>query len=170
VPPSNDGDLELSRRSAAGDTAAFALLVARHERPLRAFLTRMAGSQAVDDIAQAAFLNAWRSAGQYDGRARYGTWLTRIAWRCRIDQLRKERRFEPAPAAAHGACDLRAEIADMLAGLSETERAALLLCEGQGWTHEEAAGMLDMPLGTLKSAIARAKAKCRASWERDDHG
>ena len=56
----------------------------------------------------------------------------------------------------------------MLARLSESERAALVLCEGQGWTHAEAAELLGVPLGTLKSLVARAKAKCRAMWNGDD--
>jgi DNA-directed RNA polymerase specialized sigma24 family protein len=57
------------------------------------------------------------------------------------------------------------EIADLLARLPEAERAALILCEGHGWSHAEAAAMLGMPLGTLKSRIARAKERCRLLWE-----
>lgn len=166
---SNDEDLALSRRAAAGDKAAFAMLVEKYERPLRSFLARMAGHQA-DDIAQDAFLKAWRHAGQYDGRARYGTWLTRIAWRCRTDQLRKERPVEIARPPHGSITGLRTEVGDMLARLSEGERAALILCEGHGWTHAEAAEMLEMPLGTLKSTVARAKSKCRAIWEQAEHG
>jgi RNA polymerase sigma-70 factor (ECF subfamily) len=171
VASSNDEDLALSRRAADGDSAAFAMLVEKHERPLRAFLSRTAGRDVADDIAQEAFLKAWRAAGQYDGRARYSTWLTRIAWRCRIDALRKQR--EPAPAEAgdsRAAPAVCAEVDDMLARLTESERAALVLCEGHGWTHAEAANLLAMPLGTLKSAVARAKAKCRAMWEGADRG
>ena len=160
----NDEDLALSRRAAAGDSAAFAMLVEKHERPLRAFLARMTGPDLADDIAQDAFLKAWRSAGQYDGRARYATWLTRIAWRCRLDQLRRpapEAKPRDAEASAHDG----AEVADLLARLDQRERAALVLCEGHGWTHAEAATLLAMPLGTLKSTVARAKDKCRAMWE-----
>jgi RNA polymerase sigma-70 factor (ECF subfamily) len=58
----------------------------------------------------------------------------------------------------------------MLARLSESERAALILCEGHGWSHVEAAELLDMPLGTLKSTVARAKTKCRALWSGESHG
>src|SRR5438270_801822 len=77
--------------------ASLALLFEKHERPLRSFLARTVGPDAADDIAQEAFIKAWRAAGQYDGRARYSTWLTRIAWRCRLDCLRKER----APQTAY---------------------------------------------------------------------
>jgi RNA polymerase sigma factor (sigma-70 family) len=166
VPAGNDDDLALSRRAAAGDAAAFAALVAKYERPLRAFLQRMAGADA-DDVAQEAFLRAWRSAGQYDGRARFSTWLTRIAWRCRLDQLRTKRVVEPGDTHLQDSPHSTAEIGDMLARLSETERAALIVCEGHGWTHAEAAELLSMPLGTLKSTVARAKGKCRALWDGD---
>jgi RNA polymerase sigma factor (sigma-70 family) len=90
----NEEDLALSRRAASGDHAAFAMLVEKYERPLRSFLARTFGPDGADDAAQDAFIKAWRGAGQYDGRARYSTWLTRIAWRCRLDALRKERRAE----------------------------------------------------------------------------
>ena len=52
----------------------------------------------------------------------------------------------------------------MLARLSDKERASLVLCEGHGWTHQEAAELLGLPLGTLKSTVARAKSKCREMW------
>jgi len=159
----------LSRRAAGGDGAAFAMLVEKYERPLRGFLARTIGLEHADDIAQEAFIKAWRAAGQYDGRARYSTWLTRIAWRCRLDALRKERKTETMDESA-GYAPPSGEAEDMLARLSETERASLVLCEGHGWTHAEAAELLGMPLGTLKSTVARAKAKCRAMWEGADHG
>jgi len=168
VTGANDEDLALSRRAAAGDRAAFAMLVGKHERPLRSFLARMDAAEA-DDIAQEAFIRAWRFAGQYDGRARYSTWLTRIAWRCRLDALRK-RRVEQAVAERETAAGIAPEVRDMLARLSDAERAALILCEGHGWTHGEAAELLGQPLGTVKSQVARAKAKCREMWSRADHG
>jgi RNA polymerase sigma-70 factor (ECF subfamily) len=164
VASSNDEDFALSRRAAAGDRAAFAMLVEKHERPLRAFLARAAGADLADDIAQDAFFKAWRKAGQYDGRARYSTWLTSIAWRCRLDHLRRGR--VPAVEAMPDAVPAGqvSEVNDMLQRLSEPERASLVLCEGHGWTHAEAADMLGMPLGTLKSTVARAKSKCREMW------
>jgi RNA polymerase sigma-70 factor (ECF subfamily) len=166
VPQPNDEDLALSRRAARGDHVAFALLVEKYEAPLRSFLARMGAGELANDIAQEAFLKAWRAAGQYDGRARYSTWLTRIAWRCRLDQLRRHRPVEQDEEAAHsGTSD---EVQDMLARLSDSERAALVLCEGHGWTHAEAAEMLSLPLGTLKSTVARAKAKCREMWRKGD--
>ncbi|HKH29081.1 MAG TPA: RNA polymerase sigma factor, partial [Sphingomicrobium sp.] len=128
----NEEDLALSRRAAAGDGAAFATLVEKYERPLRAFLARMGAAEIADDIAQDAFLKAWRAAGKYDGSARYSTWLTSIAWRCRLDELRRRPRVQPAPPANPGANPNAAEVSDMLARLSENERASLVLCDGHG--------------------------------------
>lgn len=163
MPGQNEEDLALSRRASKGDGAAFAMLVEKYERPLRSFLARTMGPDAADDIAQDAFLKAWRAAGQYDGRARYSTWLTRIAWRCRLDGLRRDRWAEALPEQV--AAEHSVEVDDMLARLSEKERAALVLCEGHGWTHAEAAELLGLALGTLKSTVARAKGKCREMWE-----
>jgi RNA polymerase sigma-70 factor (ECF subfamily) len=162
VPQRNEEDLALSRRAARGDHVAFALLVEKYEAPLRSFLARMGAGDLADDIAQEAFIKAWRAAGQYDGRARYSTWLTRIAWRCRLDQLRRQRPVENDEPAGQGG--IEDEVQDMLARLSDGERAALVLCEGHGWTHSEAAELLSLPLGTLKSTVARAKSKCREMW------
>ncbi len=164
----NEEELALSRRAAAGDGAAFAMLVEKYERPLRSFLARMGAADA-DDIAQEAFLKAWRFAGSYDGRARYSTWLTRIAWRCRLDALRRHGGGgeEPVGEASESPA-ARLDVHDMLARLSEKERAALVLCDGHGWSHGEAAELLDLPLGTLKSTVARAKAKCREMWSAHD--
>ena len=170
VASQNDEDLALSRRAAAGDSAAFAALVEKYERPLRAFLSRMGAAEIADDIAQDAFLKAWRAAGQYDGKARYSTWLTSIAWRCRLDELRRRPRAIEAQHAEHTEDSSGAEVSEMLARLSEKERASLILCEGQGWTHQEAADLLGLPLGTLKSTVARAKSKCREMWSGAAHG
>jgi DNA-directed RNA polymerase specialized sigma24 family protein len=168
VANSNDEDVALSRRAARGDSAAFAMLVEKYERPLRSFLGRMGAGDAADDIAQEAFFKAWKRADQYDGRARYATWLTKIAWRCQIDNARRQRpvEAEPGVASVHSGVEVR----DMLARLSDGERAALVLCEGHGWTHGEAADLLSLPLGTLKSMVARAKSKCRQMWNEEQHG
>ena len=167
MPSSNDEDLALCARAAKGDQAAFAMLVAKHERPLRSFLARMTSADVADDVAQEAFLKAWRFASSYDGRARFSTWLTKIAWRCMLDEARKSRgvdvEVEVAPTQSTDS-EQGSLVADMLARLTEPERAALILCDGHGWSHSEAAELLRMPLGSLKTVVARAKSKCREMW------
>ena len=169
MPEHDDQDAVLCGRAARGDRAAFAALVAKHERGLRGFLVRMGAADSADDIAQEAFLKAWRFAGQYDGRARFSTWLTRIAWRCYVDLARRPKPEADVGAGESGGGDPAASavVGDMLSRLGTVERAALILCEGHGWSHGEAAEMLGLPLGTLKSIVARAKAKCRAMWSEE---
>ena len=165
MPSRNDEDLALCARAAKGDQAAFAMLVAKHERPLRSFLARMTSADVADDVAQEAFLKAWRFASSYDGRARFSTWLTRIAWRCLLDEARKSRRAGADEAPVHSSDSEQVSlVADMLSRLSQPERAALILCDGHGWSHAEAAELLRMPLGSLKTVVARAKSKCREMW------
>jgi RNA polymerase sigma-70 factor (ECF subfamily) len=166
----NEEDLALSQRGAAGDHAAYMMLVSKYECQLRGFLGRFVSAEAADDIAQEAFMRAWRSAAQYNGRARYSTWLIAIAWRCHLDCLRKQRAMSAAERSLALPTDSvstegTSEVADILARLSRTERAALVLCEGHGWTHGEVAHLLEMPLGTVKSTVARAKEKCRKLWK-----
>ena len=170
TPERDDQDAVLCGRAARGDRAAFGALVAKHERALRAFLVRLGAGHAADDIAQEAFLKAWRFAGQYDGRARFATWLTRIAWRCYVDLSRRSKaeQSERDREASGDDPAASAAIGDLLARLGTVERAALILCEGHGWSHVEASAMLGLPLGTLKSTVARAKVKCRAMWSEDD--
>jgi RNA polymerase sigma factor (sigma-70 family) len=162
----NEVELALCRRAAAGDEGAFAALLEAHAGALRSFLRKL-GATDPDDVAQEAFLRAWRAAGQYDGRARYATWLTRIAWRCFLDQQRGRSHREPPNALEEPRATSETPLAvrSLLGALPERERAVLILCDGHGWTHEEAAAMLGLPLGTLKSLAARAKARARTLWE-----
>ncbi|PAL20136.1 RNA polymerase subunit sigma-70 [Sphingopyxis sp. GW247-27LB] len=163
-----DEDWALNRRVADGDRAAFQLLVLRHEGRLRAFLARAAGSDA-DDLAQEAFVRAWQRAGDYRGQGSYAAWVMGIGWRLFLDQRRTARRREglaaqdeaPQPNAPHGASDAAIDADRLLAGLSPQERAALTLCFGHGWSHGEAAEIMGIPLGTLKSLVLRGRAKAQ---------
>lgn len=157
-----DQDGELARRAAAGDAAAFTALVRAHEAAVRRFLRRLAG-EAADDLAQETFLKAWRLAGRYRGDGRYRAWLMRIAWTHFLGSRRAGGRREareaavPQPEHRHDP-DAAIDLERALAGLGERERAAALLCFGEGCSHAEAADIMDLPLGTLKSIVARARA------------
>jgi RNA polymerase sigma-70 factor (ECF subfamily) len=168
----DDGDADtdgaLNRRVAGGDRAAFQLLVLRHEARLRAFLSRVAGSDA-DDLAQEAFVRAWTRAGDYRGRGSYAAWVTGIGWRLFLDQRRTARRREGLAAGEDSATstdprpasDAAIDADRLLAPLSAQERAALTLCFGHGWSHGEAAEIMGVPLGTLKSLVLRGRAKAQ---------
>ncbi len=140
----------------------------RHEGRLRGFLSRVAGSDA-DDIAQEAFVRAWQRAGDYRGQGSYAAWLTGIGWRIFLDQRRTARRREALAAGEDAATasdprpgsDAAIDAERLLAGLSSQERAALTLCFGHGWSHGEAAEIMGVPLGTLKSLVLRGRAKAQ---------
>lgn len=170
MPPERDGDLDLCLRAAGGDRRAFGKLVARHENRLRAFLARLAGPELGDELAQESFVKAWRNVGHFRGDARFASWLCAIGWRCYADHVRTERsEARKRDAAAFAAeqeerhqGDLRLDLDRALSMLEPLERAALILCDGHGWSHVDAASILGVPLGTLKGNAARAKRKCRA--------
>jgi len=157
------GEVELARRAAGGDLAAFAALIRAHEPTLRRFTRRLAGDDG-DDLAQETFLAAWRALGQWRGEGTLAAWLRAIATRRFLDQRRTlvgQARHAPlAEAGDIPHCDeteRRVRLDRALARLPNRERAAALLVFGEGHSHSEAATMLGVPLGTLKSLVARAR-------------
>jgi RNA polymerase sigma factor (sigma-70 family) len=173
LPPAGDPDAILCRRAAGGDRGAFRLLVETHESRLRAFLAHLAGRELADELAQESFVKAWQSLRNFRGDSAFSSWLCAIGWRCFIDHSRRERSerrkrdaaaAEPKPGLVLPNGD-RLDLERALARLDTIERAALILCEGHGWSHAEAAGILQLPLGTLKGTVRRAKQKCREFLE-----
>ena len=167
-----DADL-IARVLLREDQNAFGELVRRYQSPVRAFLARMTHGDAhlADDLAQETFLKAWRKLQTYRGGARFSTWLFGIA----VNEFRmaSRRRKEPAleevdelplepeePAAARNS-HLRLDLTEALQLLNPNERAAVVLCCQNGLSHEEAAQVLDCPLGTVKTNILRGKEKLR---------
>lgn len=158
-----------------GDTRAFELLVRRHQGLVRAQLRRLLGRDAAmaDDLAQDTFVIAWRKLQQFRGDARFGTWLYRIAYSCFLQHLRGERgqpTQQPVeldlaeaemPHAETGTPELKLDLDAALLQLSAEQRAALMYCVQIGLSHEEAAVVLEMPLGSVKTHVARGKAKLR---------
>ena len=160
-------DEALAAAAARGEGAAFEVLVRRHERVVRGFLARIAGHQRADDLAQETFLTAWTRACAFTGEGRYKGWLMRIAWRTFLMDARgRERRLPEhkgigeAPEQADRSDSERDLIVeDALGRLKPEDRAAVVLCLVLGHSHSEAAGILDMPLGTLKTRVARGSAR-----------
>jgi RNA polymerase sigma-70 factor (ECF subfamily) len=131
-------------------------------------LRRLAGDDA-DDLAQDTFLIAWRGAASWRQEGSYRAWLLRIAWRQFLSHQRRDKPTEPIEAAealgVHTCADEKAAIAQAMGRLGERERMAAHLCFAEGFTHEEAAMIMHVPLGTLKSLVARAKRELAAHLE-----
>ena len=162
-----ESDEMLAAAAARGDGAAFEALVRRHERVVRGFLARVAGSDRADDLAQETFLTAWAKAAAFTGEGRYRGWLLRIGWTAFLMDMRGRGRRIPAYAgtgeapeqADRGDAERDLIVEDALARLKEADRAAVVLCLVLGHSHREAAEILDMPLGTLKTRVARGSAQ-----------
>lgn len=155
-------EYELVRRAAGEDLAAFGVLVRAHEARLRSYLRRLAGDEA-DDLAQEALLAAWRSLGKWRGEGRFAHWLKAIATRRFLDRCRKAGQ-EPidtadVPELQTEDLEQRLAINRALSSLPPRERAAALLVFAEGHSHGEAAAAMAVPLGTLKSLVARARAR-----------
>lgn len=182
-------DLDLIVRVLTDDDHhAFGELVRRHQSAVRAFLRRLTRGQyaLADDLAQETFIEAHRALAKYRGGAAFSTWLLGIAF----NRFRQNRRRTPATETWEGEASLMAATSDVIASapsparevalqqdltaalarLSEDERVAIHLCYDSGLTHEEAAAVLECPLGTLKSHVWRGKEKLKAylhAWAPD---
>lgn len=176
-------DTALVARALAGnDRRAFEQLVRRHQGMVRAQLRRLLHGDhaAADDLAQETFLLAWRKLQTFRSEARFSTWLYRIAYTCFLQSNRKksstlrqadEQEMETMRAPSQGV-DLQLDLMRAMAHLSQAEQSVLLHCLQLELSHEEAAYVLGMPLGTVKTHVARGKAKLRARlspWNETSH-
>ncbi|MDC8015533.1 RNA polymerase sigma factor [Tahibacter soli] len=172
-------DQALVARALLGDDRrAFEQLVRRHQGMVRAQLCRLLHGDhaAADDLAQETFLLAWRKLDQFRSEARFSTWLHRIAYACFLQMCRtkswaardaQDEGMELLPAPAH-AMDLRMDLARAMRHLSAAEQTVLLHCVQLGLSHDEAAYVLAMPLGTVKTHATRGKAKLKtwlSAWQ-----
>lgn len=179
----------------ADDRNAFAVLVRRHQSAVRSTLRRLTrGNDALaDDLAQETFLLAWRNLGSFRAEARFSTWLYRIATNCWLAEARKRHDVllgdhagdddegddamlnalaGPTPDAAH-ATTLKLDLERAMLALSDGERAAIVQCYDNDLTHEEAAYVLGIPVGTVKTHILRGKKKLKAAmagWDPEAGG
>ena len=168
-------DEDLLRRHADGDKDAFALIVARHRDRLWAVALRTLGDP--DDAADAlqdALVSAYRSAHSFRGDAQVTTWLHRIIVNACIDRMRRRsaRPTVPLPADDSAPADPHDRVADRelsldvlaaMRGLPPEQCAALVLVDIEGWPVDEAARILDVPAGTVKSRCARGRARLAVS-------
>jgi RNA polymerase sigma factor (sigma-70 family) len=175
VEPGEPGDRALVARVVVDDDRqAFAAIVRRHHGAVRAFARRLAnGDNArADDVAQETFLAAWKHMSTWRAEGALVSWLLKLCFRAHLTDARRahhkrEGLVDDAHAAGpEGSTDAldpteRRDVVRAMAALSEMERAAVALVFQQGLTHDEAARVLDVPLGTLKSHVARGKEKLK---------
>jgi RNA polymerase sigma-70 factor (ECF subfamily) len=177
--PEAGSEFERARRAAderalvesakRGSTAAFETLYRNHVGKVYGLCLRMTANAATaEDCTQEAFIQAWRSLPRFEGRSAFGTWLHRIAVNAAL--ARGRRRGEPSlrnvpieemadtlpdpvTGEAGGTLDLEQAIARLPAGA----RQVLVLVGIYGHSHEEAAAMLGIAVGTCKSQLHRAR-------------
>ncbi len=166
-------DDSLAQRARSGDASAFGALVREHQSKVRGFLRRLTRGDAAlaDDLAQETFLEAHRKIAQFRGEGSFGAWLCGIAW-SRFLMERRRRREEPleapdetASADPTSASLARLDLERAMARLAPMETAALTLCYALGHSHGEAAEILQLPLGTVKSHVLRGREKLKALLE-----
>ncbi|HYD86568.1 MAG TPA: RNA polymerase sigma factor [Vitreimonas sp.] len=157
-----------------GDMRAFGHLVDAHQPAVRAFLRRLVGNYAdADDLAQDAFARTWEVLERYDGSSSLRTFICGVAFqywrRARRSQSRRQAREDAYAELADTESEPPARAAARLAlrkamdDLPGDQRAALALCLGQDFTHAEAAEVLKLPLGTVKSHVTRGRARLQAA-------
>ena len=158
--------------------AAFSELVRRYERRVFAICVRQLGSRAdAEDATQDTFVHLARKAHQFRGDSRWSTFVYRVAVNACRDLQRREGRRPHVPVADVTEAQLGAGVtpdtaADEVAGretalvvqaalarLDDLSRTLIVLCAIEGLSYPEAAEILDMPVGTIKSRVFRARAQ-----------
>ncbi len=163
-------DRELIRRYLKGDVGAFDELMRLHEDRVFAICLRMMTDRdAALDATQDVFLTVFRKADRYKEQAAFSTWLYRVAVNTCYDHLRRKKRTRSQSLPEHfdpedpkggdpfTAAELRPDIEAALATLSPDFRAAIILVDLDGLSLEVAADTLDVPVGTVKSRVFRAR-------------
>jgi RNA polymerase sigma-70 factor (ECF subfamily) len=167
-------DKELLARHVQGDPHAFGEIVQRHRDRMWAVALRTLGDpDEAADALQDAFLSAFRAAGRFRGDAAVTTWLHRIVVNACLDRLRRKT-LRPAvsmgddealdslapksadPTSRH---EVSLDVSAALQQLPFEQRAALILVDMMGYAVDDAARVLDVPSGTIKSRCARGRAR-----------
>ena len=171
-----DADL-LARVIVDGDQHAFGELVRRHQSSVRGLLRQLvrADLELADDLAQETFIRAYKNIRSFRGEAKFSTWLYRIAYNVFRENARKrkelvgidEERLQAEADPQTTDPGLRYDLMNALANLPLHERTAVTLCCQNGLSHDEAARVLDIPLGTVKTNVLRGREKLKkmlAAW------
>lgn len=169
-----DPDEDLVRRVGQGDPAAIQAMVARKLPRMLALAQRMLGDAVeAEDVAQDALLRAWRQAPRWvAGKAKFDTWLHRVALNLCYDRLRRRRevptailpdRRDDGPAPDRGllAADVGAAVNGALARLPDRQREAIVLCHYQDLSNIEAAALMEISIEALESLLSRGRRALR---------
>jgi RNA polymerase sigma-70 factor (ECF subfamily) len=167
VPQAGPSDSDLLRRHVQGDTEAFGLLFLRHRERLWAVALRTVGEQEeAADALQDAMISAFRRAGDFRGESAVTTWLHRIVVNACLDRLRRVKAHPTTPLEdVHPVADRTAQVETAvvvqraLMRLPVEQRAAVVAVDMQGYSIADAAQLLGIPEGTVKSRCARARAR-----------
>lgn len=163
-------DQALVERVQQGDKQAFDVLVLKYQNKIIQLVYRYVHDpDEAMDVAQEAFIKAYKALPAFRGDARFSTWLYRIAYNLVMSYKRKN-----APDVDQDAVDraqanesveealqlgMARDLNSAMGELSDVQRQAVHLCMQRGFSHEEAASIMKLPLGTVKSHVNRARAK-----------
>jgi len=166
----------IERVVARQDQHAFAQLVLRYQSRLRVWARRLCNGDAhlADDLAQETFIKAHAALPAFRADAKFSTWLYRIAfniaasrWRTRkLQWCSLDDNDLPDECNMRG-LDMSRDVESALLQLSEPQQLAIRLCYQEGFSHNEVADIMGIPLGTAKTHILRGKQKLEellASW------
>ena len=171
-------DEELVLLARQGDPDAFDQLVARHQAAVfRAALAALRVREDAEEVAQDAFIRAWRSLGSFRGDSSFRTWILRIVWNRAISRRRSLAAWlrratpiddvaEPVALAAGQyrevqTAELQAHAVSAIQALAPKLRDALLLAQSGEYPYDEIGRMLGIPVGTVKWRVSEARRKVR---------
>ena len=165
VPLRDRDDRDLLRAHVEGDPDAFGELFRRHRDRMWAVALRTTRNRELaSDCVQDAFISAFRRAESYRGDAAVTTWLHRIVVNACLDRLRRDKPTTELPEYdlldkrdAEGSVDTRLDVREALDRLPEGQRLALILVDMHGLSVAEAAAVLDVAEGTVKSRCSRGR-------------
>jgi len=174
IAAAEDPDTDLVAAIAGGDPRAARELVDKHLPRMVNLARRVLGNQAdAEEVAQEVFLRVWKQAPKWKpGRAKFETWMHRVALNLCYDRLRKRREVtggdipEPidgsaGPGEALHQKEVAARVNEAMQQLPERQRAAITLCHHQGHTNIEAAEIMDVSVDALESLLARGRRKLK---------
>jgi RNA polymerase sigma-70 factor (ECF subfamily) len=149
----------------SGRQVEFERIALPHLRSLARFARRLSGTAETDDLVQETYLRAWRSFGKFDG-LNPRAWLFRILINTHLNEGRRRRALKHnSQALGQAACaaeDRGPEILQALERLSEEQRTVLLLNVVEGFTCQETADILAVPIGTVMSRLSRGRQAMRS--------